>query len=561
MAIGDDIDIDDINKIIKRDSGAGTTVYTVNELYSYIMDTFDELAQMDDEIPMSAQTPTSYTMTNGWYIQEELTQYLKGGAIQTSGYTDEIRTLICGSPSWVSFVAGDVGLTLTGGTTSDTGTILDYDNAAYKIWVRMDDAEDLFDDPAEDYTCTGTGAGLSTAVSTTGEHIFANPYTLGTLEGTPQLYVFQDGERLAEWWGTGHFDVLIKVTESDVDIDSKKITVFGRNWTDLYTHFEITLTTAGQNAVPLGSSDDLNNQTAEATVEDWQDGTETFTIAIDFAFTTPFSYDIGDGNGAQDYEVEIDCDGQKLNKVYEVCKFWTREGSTKALKTIDDATTVDGEEYISASAGTYADVVVSPLGTFAGGRFFGARSIFFKNLHADDAQNFQLIDKAGTTRYPPNYQSFAVNGVESGDRVAVYLAAAGKVDKAQYSLDGANPLNTITVSGSIPNDTPATGTIIVVDDDNTEIAYAYSAWSGSDFTVTIAADVYSGTEKAYVPYIYAEATGTSVTETSTIYVSDRNVICKVRKAGILPFVTTGVYSETGYSATAIRTTDSIYTTP
>lgn len=559
MAIADDVEIDYVNKIVKRDTGAGSTVYSVNDLYKYLMDDSDELIRMSVKIPVSGQTPTSYTMKNGWYLQEELTKYLDGGAIQTEGYTDEIRTLICGSPSWVNFVPGDVGLTLTGGTTGDTGTILDYDNAKHKIWIRMDDSGDTFDDAAETYTCSGTGSALSTAISTTGEHIFANPYTLGTLEGTPQLYVFQDGERISEWWGTGHFDILIKVTESDVDIDSKKITVFGRNWTDLYTHFEITLTTAGQNAIPLGSSDDLNNQTAEATVEDWQDGTETYTIAIDFAYTTPFSYDIGDGNGAQDYNVQIDCDGQRLDKVYEVCKFWTREGSTKALKTTNDSTTVDGEEYRSADAGTFADVVASPFGTFAGGKFFGARSVYFINLHSDDAQNFQLIDKAGTTRYPPNYQSFAVYGVESGDRVAVYLASGGKVDKEQYSLDGANPLNTITVSGSIPNDTPDTGTIIVVDDDGTETAYAYSAWSGSDFTVTISAGVYSGTEKAYVPYIYEEATGTSVTETSTIYVTDRNVICKVRKAGILPFTTLGSYTSIGYSATAIRTTDSIYT--
>jgi len=112
--------------------------------------------------------------------------------------------------------------------------------------------------------------------------------------------------------------------------------------------------------------------------------------------------------------------------------------------------------------------------------------------------------------------------------------------------------------GAIPDDTPTTGTIFVVDDDLTEIAYAYSAWSGSDFTVVISAAVYSGGQNAYVPYLYAQAATTSVTD-SVIYVSDRSVIARVRKAGIIPFQTAGTFSSTGYSATAIRTTDSIYT--
>ena len=241
-------------------------------------------------------------------------------------------------------------------------------------------------------------------------------------------------------------------------------------------------------------------------------------------------------------------------------KWWTRDGSVTQLETGADAAYVDGEEYRYA-VNTYAESKASPLGTFAGGKMFGARSVYFADLHADDVQAFQLIDKAGTVRYPPNYQSFAVTGLVSGDRVAIFLDTsqdAGIVNKSQYTLNGANPLNTITVNEAIPNDTPTTGTIIVVDDDESEIVYAYSAWSGYNFTVTISASVYSGTETAYVPYIYEESTGTSVSE-AVVYVSTRYVIARVRKTGILPFETTGVFGTTGYSTSAIRTIDSIYT--
>lgn len=637
MAIADDIDYDVTNKIVKRKTGAGITVYSANAIYSWLMDEFDELVLMDDTVPMSGQTPTSYTMINGWYIQEDLTKYVYGGAIQTSGYNDEIRTLVCGSPGWTNFIVGDVGNTLTGSVTGDTGEILDYDNTDYKIWIRMDVAGDLFDNATENYTQSGTGAATATAISNTGETIFANFYTLGTLEGVPTLYVFQDDSRVnPDWWGTGHIDVLIKISESGVDIDSKKITVFCRNWTDLYDHFEITLTTAGQNAVPLGTSDDLNNQSTEADVEDMQDGT-TATIAIDFSFTAPFSYDIGDGNGAQDYEIQIDCDSQTLDDVYEVCKYWNRTGSTKQMETNADGQFVDGEEYDSADTGVYADVKASPLGTFAGGKFFGARSIYFINLAAADAQNFQLIDKAGVTRNPPNYQAFGVTGLVIGDRVAIFEdtgSGNGVVDKVQHTSHATNNVagdSTFETQAAITTDTPTSGTLIVVatdeleehiyryasysgvaftmptaatgagtagstttqltdsgatfqtadievgdivyDSTNSEYAYVVSidsqtqmtmaakttTWNGANYETNSLVQTYDGADTAYVPYIYETATGTSANETTTIYTANKYVLCRVRIKGILPFQTTGTYGSTGYSATAIRQTDSIVT--
>ena len=56
MAIGDDWSIDTVNRIIKY-VGTGTR-YTVNALYSWLMDTFDNPEYMDDPVPMSARTPT-----------------------------------------------------------------------------------------------------------------------------------------------------------------------------------------------------------------------------------------------------------------------------------------------------------------------------------------------------------------------------------------------------------------------------------------------------------------------------------------------------------------------
>jgi hypothetical protein len=139
LAIGDDFTIDYVNKRVYHSSG--TTVYSVNALYTWLQDTFDELDQMDDEVPMSAQTPTEYTMINGWFIDDTLVQFLNGGAIQTSGYDNEVRLLFHDNAT--PFVASDITKTLTGTTTGDTGVILFYTNS--KVWVRMADSGDTFD--------------------------------------------------------------------------------------------------------------------------------------------------------------------------------------------------------------------------------------------------------------------------------------------------------------------------------------------------------------------------------------------------------------------------------
>lgn len=83
MAISDDFTIDYTNKRVYH-TGSSTTIYGVNALYTYLMDTFDELNQLDDTIPMTAQTPTEYTMTNAWFIDDQSVKFLASGSIRTS---------------------------------------------------------------------------------------------------------------------------------------------------------------------------------------------------------------------------------------------------------------------------------------------------------------------------------------------------------------------------------------------------------------------------------------------------------------------------------------------
>ncbi len=561
MAVNTEIDFDYVNKRVKRHASATSAIHSVNEAYSLIQDTFDELTEMDDKVPMSAATPTSYKLDNGWSIEEEVIRHLNGGAIETTGWTDEIHVLELDG-SYTNFVAADIGKQVQD-DAADVGALLDYDNTAQKIWVRIGSSTVIADNSVITMSDSGIGGGDASGDSVTGETLYSNPYTLGSLYSTLPLYIIQDSEEVASYYADGHFDILIKTMEADVDIDNREITVFGRKWGEAYTNFNITLTSAGQNAIPLGTADDGNVTSSEAAVQaiaDTNIGGDLGT-GVDITFSgVGFDYDIGDGAGTKKYSIKIDCNGERLADVYEVGMWATRDSSTSQLD--NDGVTDDGQEYISYNA-SWAPVVVAPFGTFAGGKYFGARGVHFVNLAAEDAQAFQLIDDNGDTRNPPNYQAFAMTGLTSGDRVSVYEskgALSTSVKKDQQALvAGSNALNELEVDVAIPSSTPTAGTIIVVADDGSEIAYAYTSYTGSIYTVSISADVYSGGQNCYVPFLYAEATGDTVNDTTTIYTSPLNVVGRARKAGFIRFEAAGTFGATGYNAIGTMIADPIYT--
>ncbi len=288
--LGNRWDINYTDKRIFRDVAESPTVKdSTLALYSALQDLFDEPDQMDDPVPMSAQTPTAFTLINQWFFDDESSQYLTGGALATVGWgSGEIRAIAYdGSGAGTPFGVADIGRTITGGTTGDTGTILAFDERYTAIetgvvWIRPDDpATDLFDDAStEAYTVGGSSAagdfldtyatdhGGSTA-SLTGNALWTNVFTLGTIFVNTQLYIYQNlveliGREIGatnRWWGAGQVDILVKVKTSDVEIDDGEITVFARQYGALYDQFIIDLTTGGRQPVPLATGGDLNNAT------------------------------------------------------------------------------------------------------------------------------------------------------------------------------------------------------------------------------------------------------------------------------------------------------------
>lgn len=671
MAIGDDFTIDYVNRRVTHT--ANTTIYTVNALYSYLQDTFDELDQLDDTIPMSAQTPNAYTLTNGWFMDDTSFQFLKEGAIQTDGYLDEIRLLTFDTAdNYTNAETLDIGKQALGGGTGDTGELISYNNTDGYWWVRMDDSGDLFDaaEVVEVTSAGGTGSGTTTAASVTGEDLWSNVYTLGTIleDDSQQIYIMQSDSRAfsgSEWWpeqgsGTQHMDILFKVQEAGTLIDSGNITVFLRHWddvlparsnADLYDHFEIDLSAGGRNAVPLATAADLNNTTDDGTVSGYNDitiafvngtidysamsgtftdfetvtgstsaataifiesttvtgagtmtlgningtfqngetltgGSSSQTALASSVVTTEYTMFKNFTQGSQyPYSVIIDCISRPLAEVYEYLKYVTRVGNTFITYPTTvvtgptlTVTTSQGQLYIKAhedqvtSSNSFAPVKASPFGTFAGGTFFGAQGVWVENMASADIQSFQLIDSDGTTRTPPTQVTITVLNTLASDRVAVFRTsgAATNIYKDQLTSHAANNTTgnaAFIVQEAIPSDTPQAGSIRTVEVANTsstrEKRYTYTGWSTSTFTgISPVLDRdYVGTDTAYVPFVDAEATTTSI-DSSVIFNTDRALLVRVRRktaTAILPFETTGSLTDAGYTVSTIRTTDTIVT--
>ncbi len=539
-SIAADWTIDVTYETIKHTSG--TTVYTVNHLYSYLLDYFDELGYLDDQIPMSASTPTEYNLINGWFIDDESFKYLSGGAITSIGQNAEVYALTLNSVGYTSAVSGDLTKVVTNGGATHTGRLLAYDNTRRIWWIKK--VLSVF--TAEAVTITsGTGAGTITSVAT-GESIWSNIYTLGTIVSGTSLDVYQNDTQITPWWSTNHIDVLIKVKESGVETDSGNLTVLARYYSTLYDHFVIDAS-SGRNPIPLAAFSDGNNQTAEGTVATYSG------ITFDFGY---YGGNLGNGNGVRPYDVQINCGGNTLTEVYEYLKYVTRSGS---VTTFSGYGSIPGEFYtavgdvrfnydteavsnftegeqINGTGGVYGYLVSlldngtsgtltlrnvhgtftnnmaltgvtsgttalvdgtvdsitpskqAPFGTFAGGVFFGARGVWIYNMDSVDANNYRLIDSTNTAQTPPTTYPITITTYDDSNNpvVGAQVFIRKSSDNYSYTSDTGNNAGntTFVVNEVVSTDLPQTGWIHVWDaSTNTKQDYRYASWATKTFTL------------------------------------------------------------------------------
>lgn len=278
----------------------GTTgTNTLNELYSALQDLFDNSTQMDDGTAMSAQTPTAYTIglldageTNPWFIDPESIKHLTGGALQTTSWkrVTGTNTGIIKLPYTVGggsdFVSGDIGKHVDLG--ANDGTLLYYDSSDLICWIRPDTnaAVDDFDDAGTLSVASGTGSvtiGVST--NTTGEMIWSNIFTLGTIQDNTTIFVSQSNSVISNtedsgsgrWWGNGHIDILVLTTNQSTLIDRGLLTIYARQYSKKYSYYSTNVSSGGRTPIPIATSDDSNNESGFRTFTG-SSGTGTFSV-------------------------------------------------------------------------------------------------------------------------------------------------------------------------------------------------------------------------------------------------------------------------------------------
>lgn len=416
---------------------------------------------------------------------------------------------------------------------------------------------------------------------------------------------------------------LVLVRTGGADIDGRRLLVQTSEWGKQYSEFKINGTGRGVNVAALVAADDLNNATASGTVAGWSDVTNlTAGYALldvnDDATDEPYysKWDRGSRSINQFYErfkyltrrgtseTLYGLNGELFRGItHEVAVTSPRTGTvgqgtgaswsggTGQVLARDDGTTATklwiqlltgvaptagqtitvGAATVTAASGTPS--TERPLSFPACGQSTGSALIGaygFGIEETDLSVNDRLTDLSNTVRTPPNLVTFTVSGLVSGDDYILVGPedGSGGLDTDQFTLDGAltgGSVTSVVVNETIPADTPASGTIRILRANGAYSRHAYSAWSGSTFTIS--STDFSSNNAAdgagvFVSYIDKLADATTAAFQTT-YLSDRALYVRRRFGGTGPtyadatktFTSIGTLGSAGGSVAAQRLSD------
>lgn len=285
------------NRTKMLDWGGTTGNYSMNELYSAMQTLQDESDTIDDGTCFNADTPVEYTTgkidsgdNDPWYISFRLMEHITGGSLKTTGWThttsSNIGVVIVPGTNVNIAAATDLGLDISGGTDGD-GTLLEVIEGSKGdfLVIRPDtwDAAQEFTANGQTLTCNGhTFTQHATEDQNTGEMIWGNIYSIGTIDSNVHMYVYQGARATTDlstrvysvnsstldYWGNGHIDICVPIMAWDRlasvgawnAIDSGYLRVYARKGGDLFASFEVSnsTTSGGRNPVPMQTSLDLD---------------------------------------------------------------------------------------------------------------------------------------------------------------------------------------------------------------------------------------------------------------------------------------------------------------
>jgi len=170
-----------------------------------------------------------------------------------------------------------------------------------------------------------------------GDTIYASIVIVGAVESGTQIQAIQDNAIFTSFWSTGiNADatknilsrMLIKVRENGADIDERRLIFHARELSDTWSEFVINGTALGNNTAAIFTANDLNNQTAGATIDTW----DQFAAAEGLALI-----DVNNDGTDEEYYVEWSYDNgatptsPTANDLYEYTKREAERGSANTL--------------------------------------------------------------------------------------------------------------------------------------------------------------------------------------------------------------------------------------
>jgi hypothetical protein len=232
----------------------------------------------------------------------------------------------------------------------------------------------------------------------------------------------------------------------------------------------------------------------------------------------------------------------------------------------------------TSAATTVRPVSVPFIGASTGSALIGGYGVGIQT--ADLASTDLLLDLSNTVNTPPNNVVFSVEGLVVGeDYVLVTHDAATAINENQFALATALVIDNVTTvvignvagdSVTIPTDTPATGTIRVIDNAGAKRKLAYTGYTTTNFTGITGAPAgqedFLGNEAAIANLVYItylDKLASATTESFTVvFDAQRTLYIRVRDGGtagdaqgIKTFETTASLGSGGGSTTVIRTAD------
>jgi hypothetical protein len=412
---------------------------------------------------------------------------------------------------------------------------------------------------------------------------------------------------------------LLKVRTGGADIDGRRLIGYTREFGFTYSEFKINGTARGNNVLALTYTADLNNQTASGTVATWTNITNTSAgyngidvnnDAVDEYFYSEWNRDtrsINDfyermkyltrrGETTTLYGIqgqifrgithEITVDGG--TGTWSAFEAVTWSGGTGQLLARNNATATsctklwiqlltgvpptDNQVITGSTSGATNTVNVTVTertisqpfcGVSTGSAIIGSYGFGIEAL--DLSASDKVFDLTNTQYSPPNFQTGTVSGLVVGeDYVIVTANDTNNIDFNQFVLNGAltgAAVTSVVITGSIPADTPNTGTIRILRANGVYTKHSYTSWTGSTFTIgstDFSSNNAANGANTFISYIDKLATATSETFTA-VYASNRSMFIRVRDGGsgspIKTFESTTTFGSGGFSVTASRISD------